>query len=37
MNGHDLSAGDGAGIEGEPALTVKAKADNSEVLIFDLP
>jgi len=37
MNGHDLGAGDGAGIEGEPALTVKAKADNTEVLIFDLP
>ena len=37
MNGHDLGAGDGAAIEGESTLNVKAKADNTEVLVFDLP
>lgn len=37
LNGHALVTGDGAGIEGEPTLTVKAKADQTEVLVFDLP
>jgi hypothetical protein len=37
MNGRDLSAGDGAAVEGEDALTVAAKADGSEILVFDLP
>src|SRR5271166_4230283 len=35
LNGHELETGDGAAIEGEPALTVTAKADQSEVLVFD--
>jgi redox-sensitive bicupin YhaK (pirin superfamily) len=37
MNGHDLSAGDGAAVTGEPALSVTAKADDTEILVFDLP
>ena len=37
MNGHDLAAGDGAAVTGEPALTVTAKADATEILLFDLP
>jgi quercetin 2,3-dioxygenase len=36
-NGHDLEAGDGAAIDGEPALTVKARTNGTEVLLFDLP
>ena len=37
MNGHDLDAGDGAAIDGEPSLNVSAKAEGSEILVFDLP
>ena len=37
MNGHDLAAGDGAAVAGEPALTVTAKVDATEILMFDLP
>ena len=37
MNGHDLAAGDGAAVTGEPALTVTAKVDATEILLFDLP
>jgi redox-sensitive bicupin YhaK (pirin superfamily) len=37
MNGHDLDAGDGVAIEGEPSLNVSAKTDGSEILVFDLP
>jgi hypothetical protein len=37
MNGHDLDAGDGVAVEGEPRLAVTAKVDASEVLVFDLP
>ena len=37
MNGHDLAAGDGAAGAGEPALTVTAKVDATEILLFDLP
>ncbi len=37
MNGGDLQAGDGAALEGEPALTVTAKVDGTEILVFDLP
>lgn len=37
LNGHVLVAGDGAGVEGEPTLTLKANADQTEVLLFDLP
>jgi redox-sensitive bicupin YhaK (pirin superfamily) len=36
-NGHDLDAGDGAAIDGEPSLNVSAKAEGSEILVFDLP
>jgi redox-sensitive bicupin YhaK (pirin superfamily) len=37
MNGLDLAAGDGAAVEGEPLLTVTAKVDGTEILLFDLP
>ena len=37
LNGHELGAGDGASAEGEQALTVAAKTDGTEVLVFDLP
>ena len=37
MNGHDLAAGDGAAVTGELALTVTAKVDATEILLFDLP
>ena len=37
LNGHDLSAGDGAAVTGEPALSVTAKVDGTEILVFDLP
>jgi redox-sensitive bicupin YhaK (pirin superfamily) len=37
MNGHDLDAGDGAAIDGEPSLNVSAKTEGSEILVFDLP
>ncbi len=37
LNGQDLAVGDGAAIEGESALTVKASVDGTEVLLFDLP
>jgi quercetin 2,3-dioxygenase len=37
MNGHDLAAGDGAAVTGEPALTVTAKVGATEILLFDLP
>jgi redox-sensitive bicupin YhaK (pirin superfamily) len=37
MNGRDLHAGDGAAVEGEPAITVSAKTGAAEILVFDLP
>jgi quercetin 2,3-dioxygenase len=37
MNGHELSAGDGAAVTGEPALSLTAKIDGTEILVFDLP
>jgi redox-sensitive bicupin YhaK (pirin superfamily) len=37
INGCDLDAGDGAAIEGEPALDLMAKAGGAEILLFDLP
>ena len=37
MNGRDLDAGDGAAVEGEPELSMTAKVDGTEVLVFDLP
>jgi redox-sensitive bicupin YhaK (pirin superfamily) len=37
LNGHELGVGDGAAVEGEQVLTVDAKTDGAEVLVFDLP
>ncbi|MDQ2963244.1 MAG: pirin family protein [Pseudomonadota bacterium] len=37
MNGRELSVGDGAAIEGEATLSVTAKVDGTEILVFDLP
>jgi redox-sensitive bicupin YhaK (pirin superfamily) len=37
MNDHDLDTGDGAALEREPELTVTAKVDGTEILMFDLP
>ncbi len=37
MNGLDLAAGDGASVEAEPAVSVTAKTDGTEILVFDLP
>jgi len=37
MNGQELDVGDGAAVEGEPTLTVTAKVDGTEILVFDLP
>jgi redox-sensitive bicupin YhaK (pirin superfamily) len=37
MNGLNLAAGDGAAVEGETELSVTAKSDGAEVLVFDLP
>jgi hypothetical protein len=37
VNGKELDVGDGAAIEGEPALTVTARVDGTEILMFDLP
>jgi redox-sensitive bicupin YhaK (pirin superfamily) len=37
MNGHELDTGDGAALEGEPALNVTGKAERTEILVFDLP
>jgi redox-sensitive bicupin YhaK (pirin superfamily) len=37
MNGHDLAAGDGAAVKVEPTLTMTAKVDATEILLFDLP
>ena len=36
-NGQRLDAGDGAALQGEPALTVIGKTDGAEILVFDLP
>ena len=37
VNGKAASAGDGVAIEGERKLTITSHADNSEILVFDLP
>jgi len=37
VNGRDLHAGDGAAVDGEPAITVTAKTGGAEILVFDLP
>jgi quercetin 2,3-dioxygenase len=36
LNGHDLATGDGASAEGESTLTIAAKRDGTEILLFDL-
>ncbi len=37
LDGHDLVAGDGAALTDEPGLSVTAKVDHTEILVFDLP
>jgi redox-sensitive bicupin YhaK (pirin superfamily) len=37
VNGQSVSAGDGVAVRDEPELTVRSRADGSEVLVFDLP
>jgi redox-sensitive bicupin YhaK (pirin superfamily) len=37
MNSQELDVGDGAAVEGEPTLTVTAKVDGTEIIVFDLP
>jgi redox-sensitive bicupin YhaK (pirin superfamily) len=37
INGVGAQAGDGVAIENEPSLTVTARAEGSEILLFDLP
>jgi redox-sensitive bicupin YhaK (pirin superfamily) len=36
VNGEKLNSGDGAAISKETTLTIKARGDNSEFLLFDL-
>jgi redox-sensitive bicupin YhaK (pirin superfamily) len=36
VNGHRLAQGDGAGVTGEPSLTILAR-ERGEILLFDLP
>jgi redox-sensitive bicupin YhaK (pirin superfamily) len=37
INGHDLHAGDGVAVEGEPSLNGMGKTEGTEFLVFDLP
>jgi redox-sensitive bicupin YhaK (pirin superfamily) len=37
LDGRDLVAGDGAAVANEPGLSITAKVDNTEILVFDLP
>jgi redox-sensitive bicupin YhaK (pirin superfamily) len=37
LHGHDLAAGDGGAVANQPELSITAKVDNTEVLVFDLP
>ena len=37
LHGHDLAAGDGAAVADESDLSITAKVDNTELLVFDLP
>ena len=37
VNGKAASAGDGVAVEDEAGLTIMAREDNSEILVFDLP
>ena len=36
LNGGDLATGDGAAVESESTLTIAAKSDGTEILLFDL-
>ena len=36
LNGHDLTAGDGAAVSDEATLTLTGSGDDSEVLVFDM-
>ncbi|MEM6433653.1 MAG: pirin family protein [Cyanobacteria bacterium P01_D01_bin.115] len=36
LNGHDLTAGDGAAVSDEATLTLTSSGDDSEVLVFDM-
>ena len=36
LNGHELDAGDGAALTGEPALSITGGPEGGEVLVFDL-
>jgi redox-sensitive bicupin YhaK (pirin superfamily) len=36
LNGNELATGDGASVEGESTLTIAAKDDGTEILLFDL-
>ena len=37
LHGPDLAAGDGAAVANEPELSITAKVDKTELLVFDLP
>jgi hypothetical protein len=37
LSGRDLVAGDGAAVANEPDLSITAKVDHTELLVFDLP
>jgi quercetin 2,3-dioxygenase len=37
LDSHDLVAGDGVAIVSQPDLSLTAKADDTEMLVFDLP
>jgi hypothetical protein len=37
LDGQDLEAGDGAAVDGQPAVAVQAGSGGAEVLLFDLP
>jgi redox-sensitive bicupin YhaK (pirin superfamily) len=37
LHGHALAAGDGAAVADESDLSITAKVDNTELLVFDLP
>lgn len=37
LNGHALHAGDGAAVRDEAELVIAARADGTEILLFDLP